>query len=193
MSFATWDPEGGRYAALAGDIGAGGDLRIVLVDPSAGSAFEIDVGASIVAAPPAWIDEDRLIVVTGDTSAPVATIIDTTTGELSKGPAGARFVATSANGRRVATMTGPGEAVVIRDTEAWLASDGSSIGSVEPPSGTSSAVAFALDTTGQRLAIAWASDDGSIQLAVHDGRAGWRRTAEPKVGTAAGAVVAWRR
>ena len=31
--------------------------------------------------------------------------------------------------------------------------------------------------TGQRLAVAWAAEDGSVTLAVHDGRSDWRRVA----------------
>ena len=106
--FATWDPDGGRYAVLAGDLLSGDAIRVVLVDPSVGSAFVIPIDGSVVAAPPAWIDGDRLVVVTGDAAAPVATIVDTTTGETSGGPAGARLLATSGNGRRVATMDGQG-------------------------------------------------------------------------------------
>jgi hypothetical protein len=191
--FATWDPEGGRFAALAGDLTSGEGVRLVLEDPSVGTAFEIDLGRSVVAAPPAWIGDDRLVVVTGDSAAPTSAIIDTTTGSISDGPAGARVVATSPNGRRIATMAGQGEPVVIRDTAAWLAGDGTAVGSVDPPSGATTAVAFALDASGERLAIAWATDDGAIRLAIHDGRSDWRRTAEPDIGAASGAMVAWRR
>ena len=76
-------------------------------------------------------------------------------------------------------MAGPSAPVVIRDTAGWLAGDGSSIASIAPPNGSTTAIAFALDTTGQRLAIAWAADDGTVTLAVHDGRSDWRRTAQP--------------
>ncbi len=191
--FATWDPEGGRFATLAGDLLSGDGIRVVLIDPSVGSAFEIPLDRSVVAAPPAWIGGDRLVVVTGDAAAPAATIVDTTTGELSDGPGGARLVATSANGRRVATMAGQGAPVVIRDTAGWLAGDGSSITSIAPPNGSTTAIAFALDLTGQRIAVAWAAADGAVSLAVHDGRSDWRRVAQPKIGPARGAVVAWRR
>jgi len=191
--FATWDPQGGRFATLAGDLLGGDEIRVVLVDPSVGSAYEIPLDRSVVAAPPAWIDGDRLVVVTGDTAAPAATIVDTTTGELEDGPSGARLVATSANGRRVATMTGQGAPVVIRDTSGWLSGDGSSIATIPPPNGSSTAIAFALDSTGQRIAVAWAEKDGAVSLAVHDGRSDWRRVAQPKIGSAKGAVVAWLR
>jgi hypothetical protein len=83
--------------------------------------------------------------------------------------------------------------VVIRDTAGWLNGDGSSIATIAPPSGSTTAIAFALDATGQRLAIAWASSDGTVTLAVHDGRSDWRRVAQPKIGPARGAVVAWLR
>jgi hypothetical protein len=191
--FATWDQEGGRFATLAGDLLSGEGIRVVLIDPSVRTAFEIAVDRPVVAAPPAWIDGDRLVVVTGDAAAPTAAIVDTTTGELADGPSGARLVATSVNGRRVATSAGQGAPVVIRDTAGWLDGDGSFIASIAPPTDSTTAIAFALDAAGQRLAIAWATNDGAVTLAVHDGRSDWRRVAQPKIGSAKGAVVAWFR
>jgi hypothetical protein len=94
-------------------------------------------------------------VVTGDAAEPIATIVDTTTGELSEGPSGARMLATSANGRRIATMAEQGAPIVIRDTSGWLSGDGSSIASIAPPDGSSTAITFSLDASGQRLAVAW--------------------------------------
>ena len=192
-SFATWDPQGGRYATLAGDLQTGDGIRVVLVDPSVGTAFEIALDRPVVAAPPAWIDGDRLVVVTGDAAQPEATIVDTTTSELTEGPIGARLIATSANGRRIATMAGQGAPVIIRDTSGWLSDDGSSIASIDPAGDSTTAIAFALDSTGQRLAVAWANKDGAVTLAIHDGQSGWRRVAQPKIGPARGAVVAWLR
>lgn len=191
--FATWDQEGGRFATLAGDLLSGDGIRVVLIDPSVRTAFEITIDRPVVAAPPAWIDGDRLIVVTGDAAAPTAAIVDTTTGEVVDGPSGARLLATSVNGRRVATMAGQGAPVVIRDAVGWLNGDGSFIASIAPPNDSTTAIAFALDAIGQRLAIAWAADDGAVSLAVHDGRSDWRRVVQPKIGPAKGAVVAWLR
>jgi len=191
--FATWDPDGGRFATLAGDLVAGDGIVVVLIDPSRGTATEIPIDRSVVAAPPSWIDANKLVVVTGDAGAPIATVVDTATGELSDGPSGARLLATSANDRRVATMAGQGAPVVIRDTSGWLSGDGSSIASIAPPNSSTTAIAFALDPTGQRLVIAWQADDGTVSLAVHDGAQDWRRVATPKIGSAKGAVVAWRR
>jgi hypothetical protein len=191
--FVTWDPEGGRFATLAGDLPSGGAIRVVLIDPSVSTAFEIEIDRPVVAAPPVWIDPDRLVLVTGDTGAPLATIVDTTTSESTDGPSGARLLATSADGSRIATMAGQGDPVVVRDTAGWLAGDGSSIASITPPTGSSTAIGFALDSTGQRLVVAWAAQDGTVSLAIHDGRSDWRRVAQPAIGGARGAVVAWRR
>jgi hypothetical protein len=192
-SFATWDTEGGRFATLAGDLLTGDAIRLVLVDPSVGTAFEIPLDQSVLAAPPAWIDGDRLAIVTGDAAEPATTIIDTATSESTAGPSGARLLATSANGRRIATMAGQGTPVVVRDTAGWLSNDGSSIASIDPPSDAATAIAFALDATGQRLAVAWASKGGDVTIAVHDERSGWRRVAQPPIGPARGAVVTWLR
>ncbi len=191
--FVAWDPQGGRFATLSGDLLSGDGIRVVLIDPSAGSAFEIPIDRSVVAAPPAWIGPDRLVVVTGDAATPLATIVDTTTGELTDGPSGARLVAASATGHRVATMAAPGDPVVIQETAAWLGGGGSSIASIAPPNGSTTAIAFALDADGQRFVVAWQAKDGSVTLAVYDGRSDWRRVSKPAIGAAKGAVVAWRR
>jgi hypothetical protein len=193
--FPAWCPDGGRFATLAGDLAAGDAIRVVLVDPSVETAFEIPIplDRSVVAAPPVWIDPDRLVIVTGDAAEPTSLIVDTTTSETTEGPIGVRLLATSANGRRIATMAEQGAPVVIRDTAGWLAGDGSSIASVDPPATSSSAIAFALDSTGDRLVIAWAAKDGTVTVAVHDAHSSWRRVAQPPIGPARGAVVAWMR
>lgn len=191
--FASWDPEGVRYATLAGDVQSGDAVRVSIIDPSDGTTVEVPLDRSVVAAPPAWIDGDRLAIVTGDAGEPTATIVDVASGELSDGPTGARLLATSANGRRIATMSGQGAPVVIHETTGWLGDDGSSIASIEPAGDSTTAIAFALDATGDRLVVAWAARDGSVSLAIHDARADWRRVAQPKIGKARGAVVAWLR
>ncbi len=191
--FATWDPAGGRYATLDGDLAGGGRVSVAVTDPTARTVFEVAVDESVLAAPPTWLGEDRLVVVTGDTADPSSTIVNLKTGVLADGPAGARLLTASADTRRVATMAGRGAAVVVRDRAGWLAGDGSSLGSIDPPDKGSTAIAFALDDDGQRIAIAWASADGSVSLAIHDAASGWRRIAAPAIGAARGAVVAWRR
>ncbi len=191
--FATWDPEGGRFATLAGDLVEAGDIRVALVDPTLKTALEIVLDRGVLPAPPVWIDGERLVVVTGDTAAPLATIVDTATGEFSDGPSGDRLLATSADGRVIATVAGRRAPIVIHDTAGWLAGDGSSIASIEPPDVSTTVIAMALDATGDRLAVVWAAADGTVSIAVHVGRSGWRRALEPSIGAARGAVVAWRR
>ena len=193
-SFVAWDPEGGRFATLAGDLLSGDGIRVVLIDPSAGKATEIPIDRSVVAAPPIWIDADRLVVVTGDGTAPQATIVDATDGSLSDGPPGSRLLAASADGDTVATMASPGAPVVVRTTNDWIGGTDTSLASIAPPNGSTTAIAFALDATGQRLVIAWQAKDGSVTLAVHDSRSDWKRVAKPAISAAAkGAVVAWQR
>ena len=191
--FATWDPGGGIVAELVGDLASGVDVSVIRIDPSVGTALAIPIGRPVVAAPPAWVAADRLILVTGDAATPTAALVDTSTGRISDGPGGNRLVATSANLDRVATMAGPGAPIVIRDLRGWLAGDTATIGSVKPPDGVSTAAAIALDTSGQRLAVAWLKADRTIELAIYDGRSGWRITAQPKLTATGGAAVAWQR
>ena len=129
--FPTWDPEGGRFAALAGDLDA--DPRLTLIDPTAGSAFEIELQRPVAGAPPAWVGPDLVAVAVGDATNPGSILIDTTTGEITDGPGGGRLLATSADAATIAVVGGTdGDAITIRATEGWLAGDGSSIGFDRP-------------------------------------------------------------
>jgi hypothetical protein len=189
--FPSWDPEGGRFAALAGDLDTA--PRLTLVDPTVKSGLEIDLGEAVMAAPPVWVGPDLVAVAVGPESSPGSILVDTTTGDTTPGPAGGRLMATAADGRTIAIAGAERGPVVIRETDAWRGNDGSSIGSVDPPDGVVAAIALALDASGTRLAIAWLEDGGTVRIAVHDKTAGWRRVAAPGVGDAAGAVVAWLR
>ena len=178
--FPSWDPEGGRFAALAGDLDA--DPRLTLVDPSVGSALEIDLGGPVAAAPPVWVGDDLVAVLTGTPEAPTSVIVDTTTGEVSDGPRGARLLGTAPDGATIAVVGDDGDPVTVRTTAAWLTGDGSAIGSIDPPDDAIGASSIALDAKGQRLAIAWLTDGGVIRVAIHDRAADWRRVAEPSIG-----------
>jgi hypothetical protein len=63
ISFATRDPGGRRYAALDGDLLSTDPISLVLIDPTVSTAFAIDLRGNVMAAPPAWIDDDRIVVV----------------------------------------------------------------------------------------------------------------------------------
>ena len=184
--FATWDPGGGRFAALGGDLPGGGDVTLLLVDPRAGKLATIPLERPLLPGPPVWLDAGRLVLVTGTPSEPATIIVDVTDGKISKGPAGERRLATSVDGSVIAASAGAGAPVVLRSTKGWLADDGTSIGSVEVPDGFTEAVSIALDATGDRLAIVWRAEDGTARADVHDGTDGWRRVwSEPVAGTAA--------
>ena len=53
FAFPAWDLDGGRLAALAGDFD--GEPRLTLIDPTAGTASETELGEPIGHAPPAWV------------------------------------------------------------------------------------------------------------------------------------------
>jgi hypothetical protein len=190
--FPTWDPEGGRFGALAGDLDV--DAHLVLVDPSTSSAFDIDLGRPVAATPPAWVGPDLVAITVGDASSPGSILVDTTTGDVTDGPAGGRLLATSADGTVVAVVGGDsGDQVVIRSTDGWLAGDGSSIGSIDAPPDIVAPTALALDRDGSRLAIAWLMDGGAVRVVVHERANSWRRAYATDLADAAGAVVAWTR
>jgi hypothetical protein len=186
--FATWDPAGRRFAALAGDLRGGGDVTLLLIEPGDGRLTGIALKRPLLAAPPAWLGGDRVALVSGSSAEPATIVVDTANGKISRGPGGERLLATSADGTVIATSGGPGDPIVLRSSKGWLADDGTSIGSVEVPKGFTEATALALDATGRRLAIVWLGRDGSRQADVHDGGDGWRRVLSHPA-----TVVAWLR
>ena len=191
--YATWDPGGGRFAAIGGDLPGGGDVSLVLVEPGAGKLSSIALKRSLLDGPPAWLDANRVALVTGSPAEPASILVDVTNGRVTNGPAGERHLAASADGRVIATSGGAGAPVVLRSSKGWVADDGTSIGAVEVPDGFTEAVSLALDATGDRLAIVWRAGDGTARSDVHDGTDGWRRVwSQPVAGTAS-AAVAWLR
>lgn len=191
--FATWDPAGRSFAALAGDLLEGGEMRLVVVDTASPEPVEIALGRPLLPAAPAWLAADRVAVVGGTIAAPKTVIVEVASGELSQGPAGERRIATSGDGKVVATSAGAGAPVVIRSTRAWLAEDGTSIGTIAPPDGVTEAIAMALDADGQRLAVIWLDADGAPRYDVHDGTDGWRRIFDATLAGATAAAVTWLR
>ena len=191
--FATWDPGGGIVAELVGDLASGVDVSVTGSTHPSAPPWRSRSAARWSPRRRPWVAADRLILVTGDAATPTAALVDTSTGRISDGPGGNRLVATSVDLGRVVTMAGPGAPIVIRDLDRWLAGDAATLGSVEPPDGVSTAAAIALDTSGQRLAVAWLTADRAVELAIYDGRSGWRRTAQPKLAATRGTAIAWQR
>jgi hypothetical protein len=191
--FATWDPEGGRYAAIAGDLPTGSELGLALVDPTTHGLLELALDQPLLAAPPAWLDDDRVALIGGATTEPTALIVDVTTGAIEAGPTGDRRIAISLDTEVVATSAGPGSSVDIGATSAWLEDSDVSTGSIDATDEDATAVSIALDRTGVRLAIVWVDRDGSVRLTVHDGDDGWRRVEDRPLEGVDAAAVAWLR
>jgi hypothetical protein len=65
---------------------------------------------------------------------------------------------------------------------------------VDSPGESATAVSFALDDNGDRLAIVWADENG-YRIDIHDRRADWRRVAVDDLPESAPgrAVVSWLR
>jgi len=186
--FPTWDPSGERFAALGGDLSDNAAVTMLIIDPGQGKLPPLKPKQAVLAGPPAWLDANRVALLSGSAAEPTSILVDTASGKATNGPTGERRLATSADGKVIATSAGPGAPVVLRSSKGWLADDGTSIGSVEVPQGATEATALALDATGKRLAIVWLREDGITQCDIHDGADGWRR-----VLSHAATVVAWLR
>ncbi len=191
FAFPVWDPDGGRLAAVAGDFDA--EPHLAVIEPSAGSASEVELGRPIGHAPPTWVGPDLVAMVSGTDDAPTSILVDTSTSGLTAGPSGARLLATSADGTRLAAAEGGTERIVIRSTTAWLDGGAAILAIVDPPPDAVAAISMALDASGDRLAVAWIQRDDAIAVAIYDGTREWARVAGPATSDARGAVVAWFR
>ena len=160
--FPGWDPAGTRFAVLAGGLDT--DPRLVLVDPESRTAVEQTLDPPIVPAPPAWVGDERVLVVTGTDDALTSSVIDTASGDPSPGPDGARLVATSADARIVAVAGAGRDPVTIRVTSDWLAGSGPPLAMIGAPDGAVAVTSLALDADGSRLAVAWLTDAGSVRV-----------------------------
>jgi hypothetical protein len=189
--FPSWDPGGVRYAVLAGAPDE--DPRLVVADPETGTAAEHLLDPPVVPAPPAWLGDDRILVITGTDDALTSSVVDATSGDASAGPAGARLVATSADGLTVA-VAGPGrDPVTVRATADWLSGGGSTIAKIDPPDGAVAVTSLALDADGSRLAVAWLTDGGSVRVLAYEHAHDWREVDVTGANQPPAAVVAWSR
>ena len=123
-------------------------MHLLLVDPGEGKATSIALKRALLTAPPAWLDGQRVALVTGSQDEPTTIVVDTANGKIAKGPAGERRLATSGDGSVIATSAGPGTPILLRSSRGWLADDGTSTGSVEVPDGFVDAISLALDRAG---------------------------------------------
>ena len=194
LFFGTWDPPGGAYAQLGADFSGNSGMRAVVTDPALEQAVEVTMDErDALPAPAAWIDDDRIVLISGEGDATGAMIIDSATQEFEPGPAGVRLVATSGDAQMAAAWPGPDREVEVLATEAWLAGEPSNV-RVAPPDGSSMPVVMALDEPGDRLAVVWADDEGTpTTITVHAASRDWARVATLELGEASAATVAWLR
>ncbi len=194
LYFATWDPPGGAYAQLGASFATGDGMRVVVTDPTLEGASVAPIPErSAIAAPPAWIDDDRVVVVAASNAGGEALIVDTTSGDVSPGPDGVRLVATSAEGTTVAVWRGGEAPIEVLETEAWLDGQEAAV-RITPPSGGIVPAAFALDRTGDRLAIVWTEPDGGSPRITISARAReWATSVSFGLGDVEAASVAWLR
>ena len=124
LFYGTWDPPGGAYAQLGADFSEGGGMRAVVVDPGLDQAVEVPMNESRpVAAPAAWIDDDRLVLISATSEGTEAVIVDSASQGYEPGPSGVQLVATSADAATAAVWRGPGQPVEIQSTTSWLAEE----------------------------------------------------------------------
>lgn len=194
LYFATWDPPGGAYAQLGADFTAGTGMRVVVTDPALGGATEAPIDdRRAIAVPPAWVDDDRVVVVAGTDGGGEALVVDTTSGEITGGPAGVRLVTTSAEAETLAQWRGGDAPVEVLETRAWLDGGQASVRIDAPAAGLLPAV-LALDRSGDRLAIVWTEPDGgSPRVTVSARSREWATAASFELGDARAASVAWLR
>lgn len=175
LRFATWAPGGQRVAALASDFADGGSLTVAIVDPAGDASLLLPVPREPLVAPPAWIDEQRVVVQT----TVGFVVVDTGTGNVGLGPqadlGGGIGLAIAAEAARVALAPEAG-LVEVRDLAAWLAGDAGEPEARIENQGEIGSIAF--DRSGERLAIVWQRPDGPGRLTIHRRSDGWRQVQE---------------
>jgi len=194
LFYGTWDPPGSVYAQLGADFSDDRGMRAVVTDPSLDQAVEVPMETrQAVPAPPAWIDDDRIALVSGNGDRTEAVIVDSATQESEPGPRDVRLIATSGDAATAAVWAGSDGDVEVLSTEAWLVGDASGT-RISPPAGASAPVVLALDDQGRRLAVVWADGDGTpTSISIHLASDDWARATTFDLGDASAAMVAWLR
>jgi hypothetical protein len=159
LYFATWSPDGLAAAAIATDLRD--RWTLVIIDPLEDATLEIAIDPATIPAPPAWLDDDRVVIDSGEQTS----VVNTQTREIVPGPAGVGLLAVSADGERTAVARPDGSAIDVRTTAAWLAGETAAEASLD---GDGRVGALALDRRGQRLAAIWERSDGPSLITVYE-------------------------
>jgi hypothetical protein len=169
--FATWAPSGNRFAGLATDFSTDASPSLVIVDPLADTSLIWPLPGQAVPAPPAWLDDSRLVVHTRSGMI----IVSVDSGDITAGPdirAGAALIDVSADGSRVAVAGGERGAVEVRSRDAWLNGGGQPEASL----GDGTVGAVALDRLADRLAVIWQQSAAAGIVVVYRREGGWHES-----------------
>ena len=151
LYFATWSPDGLAAAAIATDLRE--RWTLLVIDPLDDATLEFAMDPATMPAPPAWLDDDRIVIPAGEGIA----VINTQTREVIPGPADVGLLSVAADGERSAVVRPDRSAIDIRLTASWLAGDTAAEASLD---GDGRVGGLALDRRGQRLAAIWERSDG---------------------------------
>jgi hypothetical protein len=171
--FATWAPNGNRFAGVATDFSEDASVSLLVVDPLADTSLIRPVAGQPLAGPPAWLDDGRVAVQTRGG----IVVVGVDTGDLTAGPdlaAGAALIDVSADGTRVAIERDGHRGVEVRSRDDWLAGGGQAEASLD---GEGIVGALALDRRAERLAIIWERASETGTLVVYRREGGWRESA----------------
>jgi hypothetical protein len=124
-----------------------------------------------VPAPPAWLDDGRVLVETRSGTL----IVGVDSGDVMPGPevdGGTVLVDVSADGSRAAIAPEGGQ-VEVRSRDAWLQQSGEREASL---GGGLAVAAIALDRQAERLAVMWQQESDPGTLIVYRAQGGWHET-----------------
>jgi hypothetical protein len=184
LYFATWSPDGLAAAAIATDLD--GRWTLLIIDPLEDASLLIPIEPATVPAPPAWLDDDRVVLDMGQATS----VLNTQTREVVPGPGGVGLLSIAADGERAAIARVDGTAIDVRLTSGWLAGEAAAEASLE---GDGRVGGLALDRRGQRLAAIWERSGRPSLLTIYarDGTAWHEAHARELPDGAVLGVVSW--
>jgi hypothetical protein len=169
LADAIVDPEGHAIVAVAADPAGGReDGRLVILDPSSGSARVVTLNGRWDGRAPAWIGSDRVAVSTRDTADETAlTIVDLAGGASRRWGSAIGAFAISGDGATIAYQDRNDARILVGPFDP--ARDAGALAELPSEGRPRVAAQLLLDATGRRLAVAWLDDAGdTTALAVYE-------------------------